>query len=777
MEGQELLKLQNIQVTPNKWYSSFLPNNLLQEVGIQDGHVFLRAAIGAFNLFRNSSNPSYSNVDLQQYLLPFLPIAYDQNTGKIYLGENYDEITATQNPQIQKITTTSEIYENKQFPQLIKLSEIFQLIQDLAKISELKKKNGETSNEPSNIEKAISSIVFHLNTIPDEIKYPNFYAKFHGDLNKTFSLRVETQGLQKIEKIDSNGQLNLDEIFIPGILHLERTQADFHLKYLAGQESQIDLENIHANLKPMDFLKDNPRKLGMLQIKGGEVNDGEAVEYMGFNFPPGIHIQQIGSDTVQLQANLKINMTLFIPFFGDIEIKAPFIFETQIKADPLKLLSNNPDQKIKFLPQSTVFFMPDFQVQVGKNSQTQLYETNLLITDIPSLEIPSHYYYSTESGFWMSLDILQASNSPIQKGILEMFLPIKIDNCGSYQLGDLRKDLNLNAFVNLQIQDEQNISGNIDWMNITKEDIFEANLRTTLNRYNTNGKELKPLAKAFSFNIIETSSEGNLQHNVSLDANFLDLGFLELSHPQVNFYSTTSRQADGSLVCTVHDFQIQANKNQSEFKPNGIIQGPFSIKTIKAKKGLQISFDPNTHRAQLQNLGIRFDVKKITLPGLWESTHHGISGIDLDGLLLGNWDFNTETYAGKGYLALRGDKEGDVHFRGKNGRRLEAVLDPNEPNRYYEIPLLADTRFVIDRIQAVDTKNEQLRGHFHLSTLVDWLALKAVGIQWNEHDEFVFDFDHLPYSKKGYAHKIREFFTYIATHPPKISHSSGEVKP
>jgi len=779
MEGQKLLTLQNIRVKPSNWYGGMLPDNWLQEVGVKDGHLFLRAAIGALNLFRNTNNPSYSDIDLQPFVLPQLPIAYDEKSGKVYRCEEYQSAKAGDEASTRKIQATFEICENGQLPTLVKLSDILSLIQDFGKMAEAKKKAGLPEEGPSALSQAVSSLVFKLDTLPDEIKYPNFYAKFHSNPQAPLHLEVETKGLDQLEHIDAHGSLDLDELFIPGALHLDSTQLDFNLSYWAGREMGLHLDGIHARLKPFAYLGDNPRKLGWLQIREGEVWDGEPLEYQGIHFLPGIHLQQISPDTLQLQVNLNLHAKVSAPWIGEVEIDTPFLFQTEIKADPLSLLSaqasaSGDSPSASIIPQSTIFYLPGLHLRGGAEAAPR-YETNLILTDIPALIQPAQAT-TMQSGFWASFILQDAEKSEVKDGFVEGFFPLALNDKGQYDLASLQSYASADASLNFSLAKSGKIAGDLHFSTLTDGNTREMLLQASAERFDGSKKGPTPILKDFQIRSARSEEGGVTQQDIAFDASALYWGPIGLTFPHIKLSYSEVRREDGSLARTVQSLEASANKKTSPYRPSGLVRGPITLRNLSSKKSpLQIILDPQGQQAQIKNLALGFNVQRITLPAVSRATHRAISGIDLDGRILGHWDFNTETYAGKGRILIRGDQEGDIHFRGTDGRRLEAALNPEDPNRLYELPLLADTRFVIDRLRPFDAEKEQLQGHFHLSTLVDWLALKALGIEWNEHDEFEFDFDHLPYSEKGYAAKIRQFFTYIAQHPAPLP--APEAKP
>lgn len=768
LENQSLLELKNIRVTPNAWYGGLLPSNWLQEVIIQEGHPILRAAIGALNLFRNKDNPAYSDVNLQEFIWPTLPIAYDTQSAQVFTGKDYESLKNNSSSTIQRIATTYEIYESQRLPQQIKLSEILQLIADLAKVSKLKKDKG-----PSALDQAVASLVVRLESIPDEIKYPNFYARFYPDPQKPLSLRIETKGTEKIESINARGELNLAELFIPELLHLGDAHANIKMSYRAGSESLVDIDNIRAYFKPMDYFKDNPRKLGWLFLQEGFVEDGSAVQHMGYDFPPGIHLERLSNDLFQIQANLRFNFNVELPLVGKISLSLPILFMTQIKSDILELITQgNMLDSLKLLPESTLIHLPDLEITRGENAQKQSFSLNLMFTDIPHLMNPNNIGFF-DSGFWMSAFLETSQNSPIDNGFIETFIALDKAQDGTYLFQNLLEFFDLRSILHLTLKDKSQISGNIDFDSQSNGNENEINLHASLEQGQNNSVPSRKIVDALHFSRRIKKENNHQQVHYTLDADAFYWGPIGLTHPHVHLLYDEDKMQDGTSRWNIHDYGISANNLTSPTKPSGILRGPLVIRnTAKPHKSLQILFDPTTHQLDISNLGLAFDIKRISIPEIAKFTKRGITGIDLDGRIQGHWKMNSETFAGRGRIVVSGDKEGDIHIRGKNGMRLEAPLNPDDPDRYYQIPLLANTRFVMGRLKAFDPKKEQLQGHFHLTTLVDWLALKALGIEWNEHDEFTFDFDHLPYSERGYATKIREFFTFIAAQNRKT-----EAKP
>ena len=154
-----------------------------------------------------------------------------------------------------------------------------------------------------------------------------------------------------------------------------------------------------------------------------------------------------------------------------------------------------------------------------------------------------------------------------------------------------------------------------------------------------------------------------------------------------------------------------------------------------------------------------------------------ISSVDVDGRIQGHWTLDTESYAGKGKIVFRGDSQGDIFLRDSSGRRIEARLNPQAPDRLYEIPLLADSTWTIDRVDGIDFDRQRINGHFLLTTLIDYMVFQIFGVNWNEHDEVTFEYDHMPYTAKGFDTKIGEFFQQVAEEQKKDAQKAKEKKP
>ncbi|GEM_PF-3464291 len=770
LENQKLLELHNVRVTPSLWYGNFLPNNWLQEINVKEGHPFLRAVVGALNLFRNIDNPSYSDIDLQEYIFPHLPVAYNTQTGELLNMEEYKSTVSSQGSVLEKMETTYEIVKSNEFPPLIKLSEILNLIQKFIQASELSKKNEKENEEASPLDRFISAIALNLEINPDEIKYPNFYARFNPHESNPLSLKVTTLGPSKIESVEANGKLTLEELFIPQWVHLQNGEAHIEVSYHANQEATLHIDSLHAYLKPMDYFKEDARQLGRVQLQSGEIQDGKAIRYFGIDFPPGIHLHQVSSNIVDLQANLELSFRLKLPFLGDIQMSFPLIIQTQLKKNSegiFDLASFRP------LPRSSLVYLPSLKVEWGNPKNPHSLESDLLLTDIPELMMPTELG-TLQSGFWMSTQIQQSKGLEIQEGLVEFSLPLLIDAEGNYSLENLISSFQTNSQIHFALKNHQALEGEFKFSRQAYGGVEEMNFFASLAEQDSSGHSSVPLLEDFNLRYVN-QAEGPDQHtSLSLDARAIFLAFLNLTDSHLDLKYRTLTREDEVKYWGVDYFSFSANQKASPWKARGILRGPFVLRsTSKAAKPFEIEWNPSQHQMKLSNIGIAFNAKKITVPGLAQFTQNGISSLDLDGRLGGHWLFNTDSYAGKGKVVIQGDKEGDIHFRGKNGRRLEAPLNPEEPQRLYEIPLLANTTFVIDQIKRLDLQNEQVKGHFKLSTLVDWLALRPLGIQWNEHDEFVFEFDHLPYSPAGYDNKVREFFRNIALQKVLIKAKGG----
>lgn len=758
LEDQSLLELQNISVRPINWYAALLPNNWLQEIGIKEGRLFLRAAIGALNLFRNTQNPSYSDIDLQDFILPTLPLAYDEKTGEIFNAHDYKSLPESQQQTLHKIEIFDEIDENGQIPALLKLSDLFHLIQQLGKIAEIKKLDPK-AEKTSPLKEILTSLHFNFEALPDEIRYPGFYAKFESSSENTLSLNIQTKGLDELESIHAQGEIKLEELFVPQFIHLGTSHAKLTFDYQANQDLSLHLEHIQAQLKANSYFSDNPRSLGWLQILGGSIQEGENADYLGLHFQPGLHLQQLSPGLFELQLNLQVNLRITLSALGEFEIQFPLLFRTQFKSQSATTLDGKSPKELfgnlELIPQTSFLSLPELKIK----DRSHQYEANLVFTDIPDFKI-SAQEERLENGFEGSFILEDTQDSLLKNGWIDFFLPLEIHEGLSYNLNDLKPFNHLEGHSSFKLRDGSEISSQMDAQYIQEGKVEEKILKISAERCNSSKMTCAPLVKNLEFKSTVTQDPGIRHEKLSFTAQVLEWGLLQLIQTNFRFNYTHFENEGGKQQWLIDDFYLSTNPAGSTAS-KGLLGGPLLIQKF-SPKALKLELDEKTHRMKLQDLNLAFDLKRIRLPQLSKFTQRNISAMDLDGKIFGNWDFNTETYEGKGRLLVRGDREGDIHLRGLRGRRLEAALNPLEPNRLYQIPLLADTRFVIRRIEAFDPQSQQLKGHFHLSTLVDWLALKAIGIQWNEHDEFTFDFDHLPYSLEGYSQKIREFFTRIA---------------
>jgi hypothetical protein len=777
LENQTLFSTQNVSAHQRAWYDPLIPQTLIQTLSVRDGHPLLTAAVGVLNLFRSRSNPLNTEFDLIDNLLPNLPVAYQEKTGETRTWAEFGALSKEEKRKYHRIEIFYEAARSARLPERIRLHDLYHLIRDLQEASRKAKENGAQPSDFSKLSALISSIQLKIGMIPEQILDPNVYIKFRDAPGANdIQLDLQTDGVMGLQSVLTHGSLRMDEVFLPGIANFGSSQVDFKLSMDSQGQINAVIDHIDSEIRPMGYAKGNPRKIGLIELKTGTIRDGEPTSFKGLSFQPGIRMEGIGNDQHRLQANLNLDMTLAVPLLGEIRLTGPVLIQTNFKKVEVTQTNDagNSQKETRYLPipESTVVALPGLEIKWGNFLIPSIIKGTLLFTDIPSLKTPTHLS-TVSSGFFGKMQADQIQYGMMEKGDVELSLPINRGSDGLYDISGFRENPQFQTVLQLLKKDKTQIDGEMNLLSEVKDKQKDYKLRVSLEHRDESGMMLlAPLIDKglFTYSTQNDSSTLN-KTQIDFSADSLWLDPVGITSPKFNLGFVENQTENGLLDWTIHSLQVSGNPWGSKGPSQGIFRGPFWIKTLPPKdQNLIVRFDSNERLLDVKNLKVGFDFKQVAIPGLAKATKGALTGLDVDGRVQGFWSMDTESYKGRGQIIFQGDKEGDLHLRDKKGQRIEGRLNPDDPDRLYEIPLLADTTWTIDRIDGVDFDRERINGHFILKTLIDWMAFQAMGIYWNEHDQVEFTFDHLPYTNAGFDRKISEYFQSLSqeTKAPKF---------
>ena len=122
-----------------------------------------------------------------------------------------------------------------------------------------------------------------------------------------------------------------------------------------------------------------------------------------------------------------------------------------------------------------------------------------------SLQIPSHFG-NGETGFLASIDLLQSSNSALRKGLFEAYLPLSVDEYGSYLFDNLFNNFEIQTYSNFSKTNGERVFGDINFSTYKSENTRESIIQGNLDRTDGCGVPLYPLLDHFTLNPTEPAS-------------------------------------------------------------------------------------------------------------------------------------------------------------------------------------------------------------------------------------------------------------------------------
>ena len=774
LENQTLFETKNVSAHLSRWYDFVIPTNLIQTLSIRDGHPIVTAAVGALNLFRSRSNPLFSEFDILDKVLPQLPVAYETKTGKTVTWKEFQDLKTTEARKYHRIEVLFEAARSGRIPGRLRLEDLYHLVRDFQESSRLAKENNVPPADFSKLSALISSISLTVALTPDEVVSPLLFMKFKdADGANAVQLDLATEGVSGIQSLKVHGDLKMEEAFLPSLANLGATDLNFSYEADAKGGSVLTLTKIQSQIKPIDYLKSDPRKLGWIELKEGTIQDGAPVKVQGLDFPSGIRLQESPVGEVKLTLNLNVDAAASLPFLGDVRVKGPLLFMGTFRKVEVETKDSkgetHKETELRLVPETTFISLNRGEIAWGNSLAPFKVGGNLMLTDMPTLKKPS-LISGTPSGFWGSFTADSILYGLFDKGSLEVSLIHARGSDGLYRpLSSFKEAPQLKAALKIFEKDKSQIVGDADLTTVAlgkeKTSILKIGLE---HRDETGTRVIDPLIHQGLLTLLKNSAAAEPRYDLDFGAESIWIDPVGVVKPQIHFGITDHTMDNGGLDWTIHGLSISGNPWSVKRPNRGIFQGPFFVKTLPSKdQELRVRFDPIAENLDLKNIKVALDFKQIVPPGLPEMTRWKISSVDFDGHIHGNWTMDTGTFKGRGYLAFQGDKEGDLHFRGKDGRRVEGRLDPSDPDRLYEIPFLSDSTLAFERMDGIDFDRKRVKAPATLSSLVDWLALQAFGFQWNEHDRTRIRFDYIPYSMEGLMEYFQDRALSTQPGPPK----------
>ncbi|MDX1386700.1 MAG: hypothetical protein R3257_03850, partial [bacterium] len=567
---------------------------------------------------------------------------------------------------------------------------------------------------------------------------------------------------------------DLRDLYILGIVDIGPSTGRFHLSYDSENKIQIQGEDIHLQLDPMDYPASSTGERGPHRIHGGQITTGTRyVDATGFEWKPGIQAKyDPESRVLEASINLRVQAEVTVPFLGKIQLEAPLLFKTKL----------NKRGGWRLDPGHTTFLSE--KIRITRSNKRAPLDTSLSLVLSDEKGFEGTYYKETSSehphfNFSLTGPLGDKKSTSLA---LAGFIPVAQDVVG-YQWEDF-----LNYFewrTSLKIKGPQG-TRNTSFIHLSTFKPFSPMIEGTendlgirldldvLDGERTWEEEEAILAKYKSdpdfvdrdwivdrgyiqFSRVQ-NRDGKYENHLRAEAEELRFGPLVLQGVSAETIVDQVKIVDGFTKLTIPKFSISANPQGSS---EGVVRGKIQAQLIpcvaeggKQKNLCQFKEDQNLgqedgiltvlwnqaeRQLTFENLNLELGTQGIQIPQVLENlqksqrTEKYLSGeklrrradaIGLDGRVKGHFDFNFEDWSGKGDLRILGDRDGDVYFHSKAGNRINPPLLKNTNWRFRRFD-----KFLFDRGYAL--------GHFRLYTHANTHSLRKFGYSINYSPEII----------------------------------------
>ncbi len=768
LEGLELLSAQDLEVSA-KGILGQLPGAQAKGVTIRQGKLLLSVKVG--NRFWNAAlplafplkgvkitpnpfDPNVYDVDLTPMVLKKLPVAYNPEKRETLSYEAYQADPAKGKWKV--LPYFLNIARSGKLPDRLSMNEVYAAVSELRANTDPAKKT-ENPAQQAILEKLLDKLAVSAQLHPRRLVSKNLYVEFSQDVDSNLFRTDFTLSNLKDWEVLATAPVRIDRLFSPGLIDLVGLKADLGV-YLHNQKtSSFALDNLDIDLGHLEYLRTDPDKPGLFATLGGKILSTEDFYNNFLLHKPAISVKGT-SDGADVELNLKLeNVALRLPQLGKVTI------------------SGNLHGQVRLVPKIDTETLPSGDIRETKRWVIEPHSLNLMLSGLD---------LKTESGIhWQDAELEISDKDPYGSGVLlndpgylalsfrfpkiegghfrsftiEGGLTLVKGMDGLYDLEATLRDVATQFVLKAQKHDGLNedwvldIKGN----HFPESSVFGARLSGL--QYDATGKMKRSPVENLTAKIERQLWDGKAFYGFHLNADRLDFDRLDLSKVKFAFGLMREEPKAGVVRWSVPELDISANS--SGWSKKGWIRGPIWLTSkAPAKNPLTVEIDKNSKTLDLKNLNLNFGITGFTDPKIALSTGGRIIGLDLDGRLNGRWNMNYETFKGKGYLALAGDGQGDIHLRGADGMPLSKP-HPDDPTLLVGTPVLSNTKWEVRRTDGIDFDNQWIKGQFHLSTLIDPAVARVFGFIFDNNSvlSWQFNHDHLPYTADGFTKKINQY--------------------
>ncbi len=577
---------------------------------------------------------------------------------------------------------------------------------------------------------------------PDTIKFPGFYARFKNIdppelqyvLSKGWPYRPDkaymaratftSRGVGEMPyEIRMASTLELERLLVNGMLDLGSLTADATTSITLdkdGSEAVIHLAAIRARL--------NPFRYGIsIETTGGIVYSGRPLD----DIPSGIRFSKDKAGNIQATINLATRQEIATP-------RGSFT----VKGDLIGMLGARwmSGQEPRLKAGENRVEIGNFALYRKGSAQPLVSRARLVITDRLDdrkiLAVAHPRFRTGNSGFIVRLELEDLNGLGYEKGYVVGFIPVPRDATDRfYDPARFSVQRTLNIAFGLVTKDlETKIKGNIhiselDRLTIGRQVIDGSGIEISGQVMSLSKGRVRRLVDEGSLKILSRrirTKDGNTVQQWFAVIKASALGTAKKSLYGPSLAARFSLHNSGSVL------GIALNRVIARFRRarwNSLRMG-----TAGFSGRLALSYNYRNTTMHIRNLGVRFWFNRIAPRRLDAMSRGRYKSFDMDGYLSGYWRHDLRKNRGRGFLMLRGDKEGDIHLRNRRGIRV------GSRKLKRETPLFSDTRWVALRITGVDRRGA-LRGKFCLRTDVDLMALRPAGITQTDYLEWTMAHD------------------------------------
>jgi hypothetical protein len=510
----------------------------------------------------------------------------------------------------------------------------------------------------------------------------------------------------------------LDQIYLKGFFDLGETSADISSKVLIdkdGSELDVTIKNIDAEINPFNYGKSDPP---LVTSMGGKISDGIGDEF----FPAGFHLTKDKNGNLSTTLNINIKQQIKTS-------KGSFTANGNLIASVDALWTKGKLPRIK--AGKTHFEIKNFKIIQKGGTKPMISNARLIVTDTLGarkiLAVAHPGFRVGRSGFIVRLEFDDLRGFGYKNGYVVGFIPVpRATDNRFYDPKHFSMQDTLNVAFGLVTKKRiKEIKGNIKISRIDKGVKIDGNVMAISGPF-TRHLIKNGMMKVIAQPVIGKSGKIERRWYLTVRADHLGLKGGYLFKPRIKAKFSASNK-DGTIRLDMKRFVAKYSKLRSHKISTG--RGSISSR-------FKLAYNRRDKRLSIWNLRSFLKINRISSRGMRIKSRGRITSFDLDGHIAGRWRHNLSTNKGRGWLALVGDKEGDIHLRDRRGRRI------GSKRLGRETPLFSDTRWLALRVDGVD-KRGWINGQFCLRTDIDLMALRPLGVRHSDYFEWRMSHDNI----------------------------------